>query len=552
MNHSRVLYHMVRADFLERVRRYSFLLTIAFALYLGYAVYSGQITLRLEKYRGVNNSAWLGAFIGLVASVWVTLVGFYIVKNAIHRDRQTRVGQILATTPMSKSFYTLSKMLSNFAVLAVVVLILALGALAIQLLLGEDAHIDLIALLAPILLLGLSAVAVTAALSVLFESLPVLRSGIGNILYIFVWVFMLSASVTTMADKNAGTGVSALRDYTGIAMIMGQMHSAVQKVDPLYNGASSFGIGPKDPNAKRFLWTGVRWSAAIIAGRLVWFGVAVVLALLAAFFFDRFDPARAGWAFDKKKRQPKLKLKAGELPIAQPLASTESIQYGYDLSQSRLSAAMLTPLPRTGPHGGSRARFFALVVAELRLLVRGHGWWWYTVAAGLFIACMASPLDAARSGVIVAAWIWPVLVWSQMGTREAQYSTGALIFSAPRAVPRQLLATYAAGVLMAALTGGGLALHMLFARDFAGLAAWTAAAIFIPAMALALGVTTGTRKAFEAIYTMWWYVGPLHHIPQVDFIGTTAQSSTPSIYLAAGMLLVLFAYSWRKVRLAYA
>src|ERR1019366_5318765 len=96
-----------------------------------------------------------------------------------------------------------------------------------------------------------------------------------------------------------------------------------------------------------------------------------------------------------------------------------------------------------------------------------------------------------------------------------------------------------------------LALHMLFARDFAGLAAWTAAAIFIPAIALALGVTTGTRKAFEAIYTMWWYVGPLHHIPQVDFIGTTAQSSTPSIYLAAGMLLVLFAYSWRKVRLAY-
>ena len=31
MNQARVLYHMVRADFLERVRRYSFLLTLAFA-----------------------------------------------------------------------------------------------------------------------------------------------------------------------------------------------------------------------------------------------------------------------------------------------------------------------------------------------------------------------------------------------------------------------------------------------------------------------------------------------------------------------------------------
>ena len=30
MSRSRVLFHMVRADFLERVRRYSFLLTFAY------------------------------------------------------------------------------------------------------------------------------------------------------------------------------------------------------------------------------------------------------------------------------------------------------------------------------------------------------------------------------------------------------------------------------------------------------------------------------------------------------------------------------------------
>ena len=32
MNAPRVLYHMIRADFLERVRRYSFLVTLAAAL----------------------------------------------------------------------------------------------------------------------------------------------------------------------------------------------------------------------------------------------------------------------------------------------------------------------------------------------------------------------------------------------------------------------------------------------------------------------------------------------------------------------------------------
>jgi len=90
------------------------------------------------------------------------------------------------------------------------------------------------------------------------------------------------------------------------------------------------------------------------------------------------------------------------------------------------------------------------------------------------------------------------------------------------------------------------------AGDVAGLAAWAAGAFFIPALALALGVTTGTRKFFEALYTAWWYAGPLHHTPQADFMGTTAQSSSPFGYLAAAVLLLLIACTWRAVKLANA
>jgi hypothetical protein len=88
--------------------------------------------------------------------------------------------------------------------------------------------------------------------------------------------------------------------------------------------------------------------------------------------------------------------------------------------------------------------------------------------------------------------------------------------------------------------------------DAGGLGAWVAGAAFIPAMALALGVTTGSRKAFEALYTAWWYTAVLHHIPGADFMGTTAQSSTPMRFLWAALGLLLTAYSWRKVRLAHA
>ena len=76
MRASRALYHTVRADFLERVRRYSFLLTMGFSVYLGYAVYSGQVSLRVNSYRGIENSAWLGTVVGLVATCFITLTGF--------------------------------------------------------------------------------------------------------------------------------------------------------------------------------------------------------------------------------------------------------------------------------------------------------------------------------------------------------------------------------------------------------------------------------------------------------------------------------------------
>jgi hypothetical protein len=105
---------------------------------------------------------------------------------------------------------------------------------------------------------------------------------------------------------------------------------------------------------------------------------------------------------------------------------------------------------------------------------------------------------------------------------------------------------------MAALTGGGLGLHLIMARDLAGFIAWAAAALFIPAAALALGVTSTSRKPFEALYTAAWYVGPGHHIRNLDFMGTTAASSTPAEFAAAAVLLVLVAYGWRKTRLAHA
>jgi len=69
---------------------------------------------------------------------------------------------------------------------------------------------------------------------------------------------------------------------------------------------------------------------------------------------------------------------------------------------------------------------------------------------------------------------------------------------------------------------------------------------------LALGIWTGSSIAFEALYTVWWYIGPAHQLPALDFIGTTLVSSRPAAYALAAVILLAVSYWGRRARLGYA
>jgi hypothetical protein len=190
-------------------------------------------------------------------------------------------------------------------------------------------------------------------------------------------------------------------------------------------------------------------------------------------------------------------------------------------------------------------------MSELRLMLKGLRRWWYAGAVGMLVGQLVSPEPNLRMGFLLAAWIWPVLLWSQMGCREARYATSALLFSSERSLSRELPALWTAGVLVALLTGGGIGVRLLLGASWHGFAAWFAGALFIPSMALALGIWTGSSKAFEAIYTVFWYIGPAHHIPGLDFMGTTQASSSPELYAVATIALLAVSYWGRRARLGY-
>jgi hypothetical protein len=110
-----------------------------------------------------------------------------------------------------------------------------------------------------------------------------------------------------------------------------------------------------------------------------------------------------------------------------------------------------------------------------------------------------------------------------------------------------LPATWLAAFTVTTLMGSGAFLRFLFAGEYTSLLMWIAGALFIPSLALAFGVLTGSSKPFEVMYVLWMYL-LLQNIPALDFMGMT-NASPWYVYAPLAWFLVALAAFGRHLRL---
>jgi hypothetical protein len=515
---ARSLVALARADFLERVRRGGFLVVIALAIWAAYVFlppnHARYVTLQFDGHRGIYNSAWIGTLVAMQCTVFVGFAGFYLIKNAVARDRETGVGAVLATTPMSRIEYAIGKWLSNLAVLASMVAVVAVAAGVMQIARAEDPRIDPLVLLAPFVWLTLPAMSLLAALALVFEMVPWLRGGLGNVGFFFLWIAGLSSPLLNR------TGVF---DVVGLSTVIPAIERAVHAIHPGYVVGSrhfsmgfNFRFGDGSWDLVTFPWTGIEWTGAILAPRAGLVAVALGLTLGAALLFDRFDTATV----------PRRASRKSQRQVPAEAALTEA-------GASALRSPTLT-FARLPAIGRIRPGFLGLTVAEVGLMVRGVGPWWKLAAAGLMVAGFVAPLAMARTGFVSAALIWPLTTWSALGHRESRHHTEGLVFSTPRPTFRVFLAQWVAGTLCAIAIGLGPLVRGVMTGDTLLVAAQFAGSMFVPALALACGAWSGSARLFEVIYVLVWYAGPLQRASFLDYTGM--HGTTPSRVLAWGAL----------------
>jgi len=522
-----MFYEMVKADFLERTRRYSFLIILGLVFYLGFMVNSGQVLILLEEYRGVFNSAWIGSLMALVITFFLGLFGFFLVKGTIQRDDRSGVGQIIASTSISKVEYVIGKWISNFAILFALVFILTIASILIQLIHQEEANIQIATLISPIIFIALPMMALVASLAVLFESVLWLRGGFGNVVYFLLYDVMLAAGVF-LPEKP-------WIDVIGLNLVGSSMKESAKAAYPGYGG--NLMLGMNSGLAKgTFVWNGLDWTFTLILQRVAWVFVAMGIVLVSAALFNRFNIS------SRKKTKTKKNL-----------VITESTEEKFTLPDE---IQIMTKVEDLDGKRKINQNFIWLVWLEIKLFLKGSKWYWLAGMVAFWIFSAIAPNSGLRNMAYMISAIWPVLLWSRQGVRDNLFHTEPLIYHTPYPVIRQLLSGWLAGVLVTSLLISGVIIGRFFHAESLGLSAWILSTIFIPTFAIFLGSLGSTSKLFEVLYPVLWYLGPFNtqsQLAYLDFLGIHSQApvNIQPLIFQFGIVVMIGIAIWGRYLKAY-
>jgi hypothetical protein len=162
-------------------------------------------------------------------------------------------------------------------------------------------------------------------------------------------------------------------------------------------------------------------------------------------------------------------------------------------------------------------------------------------AAGLIVSVWLVPFPVARGYLYPLAWLWPIVAWSQLGSRQVRHGVEDVVFSVPHPLARQLPMEWGAGVAVGAVLVSTMVARLVGNGSGASVLGLASSLLAVPALAVAVGAWTGNGRLFELLYLIAWYVGPWQHVPLLDFAATTPDASVarqPTAVLVLGAVLL--------------
>jgi hypothetical protein len=249
---------------------------------------TGRALMQVNGHRALYNSAAIALATSSLCATMLGLAGFYLTSNTVRRDVDSRTGYVIASTRVRSIEYLTGKLLGSAAFLALVVIVYVVNVMAMQLLRGE-APIEPLSYVTMFLAIVGPVIIVVSAIALMFECVRPLSGRVGDILYFFLWAFLLSVPAA-----SAVSGASGAASHVDVFAMSFIINAANDQATSDFHAHPEVSIGSSrfDPTKAPWRFKGVTWSAPVIAARLTSAMLALPALLIAWLAFARFDPAR--------------------------------------------------------------------------------------------------------------------------------------------------------------------------------------------------------------------------------------------------------------------
>lgn len=502
---------IVRADVMIRLRRpstaFMFVLISIIAYMWVPPLSSGRTLMQIGESRVFYDSAAIGMGTALIAALFVGLVGFYVVSNAIRRDVETRCGFVIASTSMRGREYLAGKFLGNVAFLSIFTAGFMLTAMGMVVVRGEAPLEPLVFAWQYFVLLP-PTITFVSAIAIAFEATPLLRSKAGDVAYFFLW-FGLMGGISAATAEGGVRAWAPYFDVSGMALVYEQILTD--------HGTGGFSIGSSRFEAANapVIFSGLAARVDVLLPRLVATLWPLALLLPARVFFHRFDPARV--------RASRVGQTHGKL-LGRLNALTKPVAWLFG------RAGAVIPLI---PSALARASFVdALATIGAFPLIA-------LAIVGSTIVALASD----GKGVLPIAFGACAVAIADIACRERRAGTIALVFATPRLRERFVLWKFGSALFVACAMLAVPVARAITLRPSSALALLVGV-LFVAALATALGIVSANSKTFLVVFLTFWYVAmsDAGHTPALDFAGWSG-AATPAVTAAyaaaaAGLLLV--------------
>lgn len=487
------VFRIAKADFLERVRRFSFIVMIAVAMIIiFFAVPNPEamlssITINPTEFAQSSDVSWIFFASSVCAGLFFPIIGVAYIRNAIDTDRKYGVIYLIQASNTKKVEYIYGKIISNFLLLFVLWNVLLFGAFIMSIIRFPNSNTP-VRMLIIVFFSMLPNILFCSTMAVVLEVLPLFKSKMGNnigtILFLLLCIISISVSVSGIT-----TYWGHFFDITNILWNIQNVENIVFPISGRHADITILSGGEANINNNHLpilCLNSIEYSEEFMIGKMML--ILFCLSVAAAVSF---------WAFYEKKyviikqKKKRMILKDKKIKIRGP------------------------------------------VIRELAMRFKNVSFFWKIILLLLWGALFAFKLQTSYGILYPLLCLTGLPLFSDIGCREYKYGMERVLSVSGNIFIKQLFLEWISALIISIIMTLPLVLRFMLENEYQGIG-YICFAVFIPSLSALLGEYTKECRVFELIFIIMCYI--LMNVPEF-IISRTLTERCIVIFISGLMLL---------------